>query len=43
MLELYAKYIVEYARAGKNVARDIMEESVWMYGYEGLDEAEAGL
>ncbi|MBR3825696.1 MAG: DUF4125 family protein [Lachnospiraceae bacterium] len=43
MLELYARYIVEYARAGKNVARDIMEESVWMYGYEGLDEAEAGL
>ncbi len=43
MLELYAKYIVEYARDGKNVARDIMEESVWMYGYEGLDEAEAGL
>jgi len=43
MLELYAKYIVEYARAGKNVARDIMEESVWMYGYEELDEAEAGL
>ena len=43
MLELYAKYIVEYARTGKNVARDIMEESVWMYGYEGLDEAEAGL
>ena len=43
MLELYGKYIVEYARAGKNVARDIMEESVWMYGYEGLDEAEAGL
>lgn len=43
MLELYAKYIVEYARAGKNVARDIMEQSVWLYGYEGLDEAEAGL
>jgi len=43
MLELYAKYIVEYARAGKNVARDIMEESVWMYGYEGLNEAEAVL
>ena len=43
MLELYARYIVEYARASRNVARDIMEESVWMYGYEGLDEAEAGL
>ncbi|MBR4084095.1 MAG: DUF4125 family protein [Lachnospiraceae bacterium] len=43
MLELYAKYIVEYARVGKNPARDIMEESVWLYGYEGLDEAEAGL
>jgi hypothetical protein len=43
MLELYGKYIVEYARAGRNPARDIMEHSVWMYGYEGLDEAEAGL
>lgn len=41
MLELYAKYIVEYARTDKNPARDIMEQSVWMYGYEGLDEAEA--
>ncbi len=43
MLELYGKYIVEYARSGKNVARDIMEESVLLYGYEGLNEAEAVL
>lgn len=43
MLELYGRYIVEYARAGRNVARDIMEQSVWMYGYESLEEAEKGL
>ncbi len=43
MLELYARYIVEYARGEKNPARDIMEHSVLLYGYEGLDEAEAGL
>ncbi len=43
MLELYGRYIVEYVQAEKNPARDIMEHSVRLYGYEGLDEAEAGL
>lgn len=40
MLELYGRYIVEYVQAEKNPARDIMEHSVWMYGYEGLEQAE---
>ena len=40
MLELYGRYIVEYARAGKNLARDIMGNSVRMYGYESIEEAE---
>ena len=43
MLELYGRYIVEYAQKEKNLAKDIMEHSVLMYGYEGLDDAEAGL
>lgn len=40
MLELYGRYVVEYAKNGGNIARDIMEQSVWMYGYESLEEAE---
>ncbi len=40
MLELYGRYIVNYAKNGGNPARDIMEQSVFMYGYESLDEAE---
>ncbi len=40
MLELYGRYIVNYAKNGGNPARDIMEHSVLMYGYEGLEDAE---
>ena len=40
MLELYGRYIVNYAKNGENPARDIMEQSVLMYGYESLEEAE---
>ena len=40
MLELYGRYVVLYAKNGGNPARDIMEQSVLMYGYESLDEAE---
>ena len=40
MLELYGRYIVEYARSGKNPARDIMGHSVRMYGYGSIEEAE---
>ena len=43
MLELYGRYIVEYARRGKNPAKDIMENSVRMYGYSSIDEAEESL
>ncbi len=43
MLQLYAEYIVSYARSGKNPTQDIMEQSVLLYGYEGLKEAEAML
>ncbi len=40
MLELYGRYVVEYARAGKNPAYDIMQNSVKMYGYADVEEAE---
>lgn len=40
MLELYGRYIVKYARAGKNPVYDIMGNSVKMYGYRDLEEAE---
>lgn len=40
MLELYGRYIVEYARLGQNPAKDIMTNSVRMYGYNSIEEAE---
>lgn len=40
MLELYGRYIVEYARNHKNLAHDIMLNNVRMYGYGSLKEAE---
>ena len=40
MLELYGRYVVEYAQKGENLARAIMTNSVVMYGYHSLDEAE---
>ena len=40
MLELYGRYIVDYARAGANPAMDIMKNNVRMYGYKSIDEAE---
>lgn len=43
MLELYGRNIVELSRAGENPAQKIMEHSVRMYGYGGLEEAEKSL
>ncbi len=40
MLELYGRYIVKYAKSDKNPAHDIMLNSVHMYGYSSLEEAE---
>ena len=40
MLELYGRYVVEYAREGRNLACDIMGNSVKMYGYRDLEDAE---
>ena len=40
MLELYGRYIVGYARSAANLAMDIMENNVRMYGYKSIEEAE---
>lgn len=40
MLELYGRYVVDYARRGENLTFAIMTNSVHLYGYESLDAAE---
>lgn len=39
LLELYGRYIVDYARGQKNAAREIMLNTVHFYGYKDLDSA----
>lgn len=41
MLEMYGRYIVEYAKSGKSVTRDIMTNTIKFYGYESFEEAES--
>lgn len=41
MLELYGRYVVSYARSGRNLTYAIMENSVKMYGYESIEAANA--
>lgn len=41
MLELYGRYVVEYARENRNLTFDIMTNSVKLYGYADLEAAEA--
>ena len=43
MLQLYGQHIVKLAREERNPAKEIMEHSVLMYGYEGLEDAETAL
>lgn len=40
MLELYGRYVVECAKRGGCLAREIMANSVRLYGYADLDDAE---
>lgn len=40
MLELYGRYVVEFAAENRNLAFEIMGNSVRLYGYKNLDEAE---
>ena len=39
-LPVLNKQVVEYAMAGRNLAYDIMTNSVHLYGYENLEAAE---
>lgn len=43
MLELYGRYVVGYARADRNLAYDIMDLNVKMYGYDSVEDAEKRL
>lgn len=43
MLELYGRYVVEYATMNKNLTYAIMGHSTKMYGYHSLEEAEEQL
>lgn len=40
MLELYGRYVVGYVKDNRNLTYDIMKNSVKMYGYENVEEAE---
>ncbi len=40
MLELYGRYVVDYAKQNKNLTYAIMENSVRLYGYKDLEDAE---
>ncbi len=39
-LELYGRFIVSVYNRGENLAKSIMQNEVYMYGYNSLDEAE---
>lgn len=39
MLELYGRFIVELVQQGRNLAYEIMEQTVRQYGYNSLSEA----
>lgn len=41
MLEMYGRYIVAHAQEGKNVACEIMKNTVQFYGYQDLETANA--
>lgn len=43
MLQLYGQHIVKTAKEERNPAKEIMEYSVKMYGYEDLKDAETAL
>ncbi len=41
LIEMYGRYVVEYAKNGKSVAREIMANTVRFYGYKSFEEAES--
>lgn len=40
LLEMYGRYVVEYAKSGKNLAQEIMANTIRFYGYKSFEEAE---
>lgn len=40
MLQLYGAYVVEHARNGQNIAREIIGNTALLYGFKTLDEFE---
>ena len=40
LIEMYGRYIVEYAKSGKSVTREIMANTIRFYGYKSFEEAE---
>ncbi len=43
MLQLYGKYVLEYAQSGRNIAQDTIYNTARLYGYEDLDSFEASV
>ncbi len=43
MLDMYGRYIVSHAQSGKNVAQEIMGNTIRFYGYKTFDEAEKNI
>lgn len=41
LLEMYGRYIVEYAKSGRSVTREIMANTIKFYGYKSFEEAES--
>ena len=39
-LDLYGRFIVSYLQAGKNLTKEIMNNTALLYGYESLEKAE---
>lgn len=39
MLELYGRYIVEFATSNRNVAEEVIKNTVQFYGYTSFEEA----
>ena len=37
---MYGRYVVEYAKSGKSLAREIMANTIKFYGYKSFEEAQ---
>ena len=37
MLQLYGRYVVEFLQSGKNIAKETIENTAKLYGFDDLD------